>query len=297
MGKTFYDEYSTAREVFEEADDVLHQPLTKLIFQGPSSDLTLTRVAQPAIFVVCAAIMKVLQQHFELPSPACTAGLSLGEYTALYAAGVLSFEETLSLVALRGKLMHEACDAQKSGMIAILGLSDEQAKAMVFDLKMPNDLWCANFNSIGQVVISGTEKGLLRLEEEAKKYGVRKTVRLDVHGGFHSGLMKSAQEGLEPVLRDMKFKESLCPIAMNVLGRFATSRPEICESLIKQVTSSVRWHECVTTCDNEQISCFLEIGCGKTLAAMNKRIGVKAPTVSIETVDCIPLLQPFITGS
>lgn len=284
MGKSFYDAFSETRDCFEEANDLLHYDLTKVIFEGPESVLTQTKVAQPAIFVTSLAILAALKKHFGLTDPVCTAGLSLGEYTALTAAGVFSFKEALVLVAKRGAYMHEACEKTRGSMVVVLGLSDDVVRQAVEELRLPNDIWCANFNCPGQVVISGTLSGLAAAEKHLKVVGAKKILPLQVHGAFHSGLMKEAATLLAVELSNVSFHPSSIEVAMNTIGTFAKieTYPKL---LARQVTSSVLWHECILACVNKDISHFIEIGCGKTLAGLNKRIGVSIPTVSIETIE------------
>ena len=291
MGKTFYDTYPTARQVFEQASDLLGMSLPHIIFNGPESVLTETKTAQPAIFTTCWAILEVLRRHFSLPTPICTAGLSLGEYTALAAAGVIPFEPALRLVHLRGALMHEACERHKGTMLVIMGLADDQARAMVEELHMPDDLWCANFNCPGQVVVSGTHRGVEAAANAAKAFGAKRTVPLQVHGAFHCPLMNDAKKGLEKALRETTIAMTKVRVAMNVTGQFAEDAEQIRSLLAEQVVSSVHWHSCVSACATQEISCFLEIGCGKTLANMNKRIGVSVPTNTIETTDDLHILD------
>jgi [acyl-carrier-protein] S-malonyltransferase len=285
MGKTFYEEYPCARQVFEQADDLLKTNLSRTIFEGPSEALTETKTAQPAIFVTSCAILEVLRRHFSLPTPICAAGLSLGEYTALVAAGVIPFEATLQLVHLRGTLMHEACERHKGTMLVIMGLPDDRVRSMVEELSMPNDLWCANFNCPGQVVVSGTPRGIEAAVRAAQAHGAKRTVPLQVHGAFHSPLMSDAQEGLRQALQEAPITMTSVRVVMNVTGQFAESAEHIRSLLVSQVTSSVLWHSCVTACASQEITCFMEVGCGKTLANMNKRIGVSIPTVTIETTE------------
>ena len=284
MGKTFYDSFSESRHLFQEADDLLKRNLSRIIFEGPEKELTETKTAQPAIYVVSCAILAVLTSQYGLTFPRCAAGLSLGEYTALTCAKSLSFQEGLALVSARSLLMHEACDAIPGGMSVILGLDDATVRQLVQEAKLPDDLWCANFNCPGQVVVSGTLDGLAAFKKHALEAGAKRMLPLDVHGAFHSGLMKKAQEGLGPILQATHIEQPRSKVAMNVTGRFAESVEEIRTLLTRQVTSSVLWHQCVMTCLTEPISLFLEIGCGKTLSGLNKRIGVTIPTLSIETV-------------
>ena len=291
MGKTFYDEYPAARQVFEQASDLIGLNLPRIIFNGPESTLTETKIAQPAIFVTCWAVWQVLRRQFSLPTPICTAGLSLGEYTALAAAGILPFEAALRLVQLRGALMHEACERHKGTMLVIMGLEDDRVRAMVEELQLPNDLWCANFNCPGQVVVSGTSRGIEAAAAAAKAFGAKRTVPLQVHGAFHCPLMNDAKNGLEKALQEAPLAMTPVRVAMNVTGQFAEDVEQIRSLLVSQVVSSVLWHSCVSVCAEQEISCFLEVGCGKTLANMNKRIGVNVPTVTVETTEDLHALD------
>ena len=291
MGKTFYDEYPAARQVFEQASDLIGMNLPRIIFNGPESTLTETKIAQPAIFVACWAVWQVLRRQFSLPTPVCTAGLSLGEYTALAAAGILPFEAALRLVQLRGALMHEACERHKGTMLVIMGLEDDRVRTMVEELQLPNDLWCANFNCPGQVVVSGTSRGIEAAAAAAKAFGAKRTVPLQVHGAFHCPLMNDAKNGLEKALQEAPLAMTPVRVAMNVTGQFAEDVEQIRSLLVSQVVSSVLWHSCVSVCAEQEISCFLEVGCGKTLANMNKRIGVNVPTVTVETTEDLHALD------
>jgi len=291
MGNSFYKNFPRARELFEHANDILHTDLSSIIFDGPEDLLTETKTAQPAIFVTSTAILRVLKEEFSLPIPVCTAGLSLGEYSALTAANALDFENALRLVSLRASLMHKACETTHGGMVVILGLKDEQITTMVSELNMPSDIWCANFNCPGQVVVSGTQKGLVSAQEAAKALGAKRALPLQVHGAFHSGLMSTAQKGLQEALAATPIKSPDIPIAMNATGQMTTSPDAIKENLGKQVTASVLWHQCVHTCMQKDPTHFIEIGCGSTLTGLNKRIGVKIPTISIETVDDLKALD------
>jgi [acyl-carrier-protein] S-malonyltransferase len=295
MGASFYENFSKAREVFEEANEILHTDLSGIIFNGPEDMLTETKTAQPAIFVTSMAILRVLKEEFSLPPPVCTAGLSLGEYSATTCANALGLESALKLVQLRSSLMHTACETTPGGMLVILGLEDEEVKNMVSKLNLPSDLWCANFNCPGQVVVSGTEKGLQLAQKAAKELGAKRALPLQVHGAFHSGLMNLAQEGVEKALATTSIRSPDFPVVMNATGQIATSAEEIKQNLGKQVTSSVLWHQCVHRCMQENPSHCIEIGCGSTLAGLNKRIGVEVPTLTIETVEDLEVLETLLS--
>ena len=294
MGHDFFREFPVARRVFEEADDLLKRKLTDIIFNGAEAELTETKNSQPAIFVTSIAMLRVLEDLFKGLVPMACAGLSLGEYTALTASGKLSFKECAPLVQARGQFMHEACEAIRGAMSVILGLEDSQVESIVEELNMPNDLWCANFNCPGQVVISGTIKGVETGTKALLEKGAKKAIPLQVHGAFHSGLMKSAQEKLTPYLKEAAIQKSAIKLVTNVTGDFAENPDDIKALLIRQVTSPVRWQKGIRALDSAGCELFVEIGCGKTLAAMNKRIGVKAPTINIEKVEDLKTLEQEI---
>lgn len=291
MGKEFYEQFAEAKMVFDEAEEILQHSLANIILNGPDSRLTETKTAQPAIFVTSWAILAVLQRLFGLEPPVATAGLSLGEYTALGASEKISFQKLLPLVQLRGQSMHEACEKEGGTMLVVMGLTDEQVYDMVASINLPQELCCANFNCPGQVVVSGTHFGIQQAEAAAKRLGAKKTLSLQVHGAFHSVLMQEAMDRLEPSIRALPLSESSVPLAMNVSGSFAHAPEQIKENLVSQICSSVLWHRCVLACETASPDYFLEIGCGKTLASLNKRIGAKSPTISIESVQDIATLE------
>lgn len=294
MGKLFYDTFSEAKLVIDEADDILNMRLSKLMFEGSESELKVTRNSQPALFVTSMAILKVLQDVYKLPSPIATGGLSLGEYTALVAANKLSFAHGLKLVQKRAHLMHEACEKNKGTMAVVLGLDDQAVIDTVASLNLPNDLWCANFNCPGQVVISGTLQGIEAAKQPLLNQGAKRILPLEVHGAFHSGLMLSAQKELAQVIENTPFMENNTPVAMNVTGQCSSSSQEIKPLLLKQVTSSVLWSRCIRSLDALEPNFFLEIGAGTTLQGMNKRIGPKATTLSIEKPEHLDVLLKAI---
>jgi [acyl-carrier-protein] S-malonyltransferase len=286
MGLEFAENFAVAKDTFEEADEILGRSLSRIVFAGPDSLLTATHNSQVGIFVTSVAILRVVEQHV---SPDICGGLSLGEWTAVVASGRLTFEEALPLVQLRGSLMSRACEENKGAMAAILGLDDlEELVASV------EDLWVANLNCPGQVVISGSEEGVARGIELAKERGAKRAIPLQVHGAFHSGLMSEARDEFAPAVQQAPFKASDVPLAMNVIGGLAPSEDVIAENLIAQVTDPVRWEGCVRAMS--EVDCFLEIGCGKVLAGFNKRIGVNAPTVTIERVEDLEKVLDVVQG-
>jgi [acyl-carrier-protein] S-malonyltransferase len=270
MGKDFYEAFAIARETFEEADEWLGEKLSKIIFEGPEEVLNQTKYSQLAIFVVSMAILRTL----DLKPDVC-AGLSLGEYTALCASGRLGFKETLLLIKERARLMNEACEKVPGTMAAVLGMDAEAIEEAVKGL-----VWVANYNAPGQTVISGTKEGVEKAAIILKEKGAKRVIPLVVHGAFHSGLMQVAQDGLKPFVDRIQLKESEIDFVMNVPGDFV--KEGIKKNLIEQVTHSVRWQQGIEAMKKAGVELFIEIGCGKTLTGLNKKMG--ANTISIEKV-------------
>ncbi len=284
MGFDFFNEFPVAKACFEEADDILKRALSKLIFEGSEQELTQTKNSQPAIFVMSYALSRVIQTLYPEIIPSHTAGLSLGEYTAITAAHVLCYKDALLLVQARGQFMHECCEKHPGTMAVVMGLDDSSCEACVQELNLPNDLWAANFNCPGQVVISGTQRGIEAATTALLAKGAKRVLPLQVHGAFHSGLMQEAQERLASIIQDMSFSETKVKVAMNVTGGLVSDPALMKKTLIQQVTQPVRWSRDIQAIEQDGIDCFIEIGCGKTLSGMNKRIGVKTETINIEKV-------------
>jgi [acyl-carrier-protein] S-malonyltransferase len=279
MGKDFFEIFSEAREVFEEADEILGESLSKVIFEGPSELLTQTKHSQLGIFVVSAAMLRTIQRQMPHLAPHICSGLSLGEYSALYAAGKLSFKETILLVKERALFMNEACESAPGTMAAVLGMEGSQIEEALKGLK---GIWIANYNCPGQIVISGTVEGVEAATAALKERGAKRVLPLNVHGAFHSGLMRSAEEKLAPFIQAANIQDSGVDFVMNASGKAAQSIEEIKRNLACQVTHSVRWEQGIRSMEN--VNLFLEIGCGRTLSGLNKKIGAAAPTLNIEKV-------------
>lgn len=294
MGRDFFQSYSLAREVFEEADDRLENRLSQLIFTGDTETLKETRNSQLAIYVTSLAILKVLQHQFSPWVPFVCAGLSLGEYTALTASQRLSLAEGLSLVHARAHAMHEACLKTQGTMAVVMGLNGEEVLKAVEELRLPQDLWVANFNCPGQVVISGTLKGIEAGSAALLKRGAKRILPLEVSGAFHSGLMRSAEEKLKEPLNQTHFQKSAIALVMNVPGDFVSQEEQIPHYLMQQVTQSVRWEQGVRAMAQAGIELFVEIGPGKTLSGMLKRIGVAAQVVNVETIQDLQKCEAFV---
>lgn len=290
MGKDIYDRYEVAKRVFAQADAYMGYSLSQLIFSGDEQELSQTKNSQPAIYVVSWALLEVLKEQFPELKPSVCAGLSLGEYTALAASGKIDFLDGLRLVVQRARLMQEACEKEPGSLRVVLGLQEEKIVEVLKDC--PEYACVANLNCPGQVVIAGTLKGLNLAEERLKQAGAKRVLPLDVSGAFHSDLMRSAREGLEPFLQAAPLIASSTELVMNVTGDFVRDLTEIRENLVCQVTSPVRWQRGIETMKASGVDCFIEIGCGKTLQGMNKRIGVE-PTYSIEKIEDLERIHEF----
>lgn len=284
MAKDFYEQFSVAKEVFEEADSILKMPFSRLIFEGPASELTLTKNSQVGIYIASIAILRTLQHNFPDVQPIVCAGLSLGEYTALTAAQKISFEDCLKLVRSRALYMHEACEQNKGGMQVILGLEADVVEAVVQELGSASNVWVANLNCPGQVVIAGTQEGMDLAVLALKAKGAKRALALDVSGAFHSGLMHVAQQRLAAEILSTPLSQSAIQLVMNVPGDYVSDVDAMRRFLIDQVASPVRWEKGMRAMMAQEVEGYIEMGPGKTLAGMNKRIGVSQPTLSIEKV-------------
>lgn len=282
MGADFFENFAEAKAIFQKADAILGEPFSKLIFGGSKEELTLTKNSQLAIFITSIAILHVLQTQLPDLEPVICAGLSLGEYTALVAAKMISFEEALLLVKARGNFMHEACETHPGVMTVVLGLELPIVQEAVAKVE---NVWIANLNCPGQIVVAGTHKGMEEVMALLKEKGARRILPLDVSGAFHSGLMQEAQDKLEILVHKVCLRPSRIEIVMNVTGDFVDAVEEIRSHMIEQVTHPVRWQKGIEAMEEKGVDLFIEIGPGKTLAGMNKRIGVRSPTISIEKVE------------
>lgn len=281
MGKDFSDSFLVAKETFQQADELLKENLSKTVFEGPLELLTKTKNSQLAIFVSGVAILRVINQQMPDLVPDVCAGLSLGEYTALFASKRLGFEETLFLVQKRALFMNEACEKTEGTMAAVLGMSAQDIENAVQELE---GVWVANFNTPGQTVVSGTRAGIEKASFVLKDKGAKKIIPLNVHGAFHSGLMQTAQEGLRSFIEKSDLQESAIDLVMNVPGNYVKDPLKIRQFLIAQVTQSVRWEQSIFAMKEAGVQLFLEIGCGKTLSGFNRKMEV--PIIgSIEKVE------------
>jgi [acyl-carrier-protein] S-malonyltransferase len=285
MGKEFYDNFKIAKEVFEEADDTLRFSISSLCFQGPEEALKLTENTQPAILTVSIAALKVLQTEKGI-HPQFAAGHSLGEYSALITSGALTFSEAVRTVRLRGKFMQEAVPVGEGAMAAVLGMERESVENLCEEAAVGEVLSPANFNCPGQIVIAGHLKAVQRAIEKVKQEG-KKAVLLPVSAPFHSPLMKPAGARLEKVLEDISVKELNVPVVTNVEADINTSKEKVKALLVAQVSSPVRWEESMRRMIGEGLEKVLEIGPGKVLSGLMKRIDAKIETMNLEDLQSL----------
>jgi len=275
MGLDLYENHSEAQELFEKANEILGFSITDIMFEGTAEDLKQTKVTQPAIFLHSVILSKVLGDTFK---PDMVAGHSLGEFSALVANGTLNFEDGLRLVSQRALAMQKACEVQPSTMAAVLGLDDEVVEkicAEVEGIVVP-----ANYNCPGQLVISGDVDAVNVACEKMKEAGARRALLLPVGGAFHSPLMEPAREELAAAIESTEFKTPSCPIYQNVTTTAVSDAEEIKKNLILQLTAPVKWTQSVQQMVNDGATSFVEVGPGKVLQGLVKKIHREAETSS-----------------
>ena len=275
MGLDLYENHSEAQELFERANQILGFSITDIMFEGTAEDLKQTKVTQPAIFLHSVILSKVLGDSFK---PDMVAGHSLGEFSALVANGTLNFEDGLKLVSQRALAMQKACEVQPSTMAAVLGLEDEVVEkicAEVEGIVVP-----ANYNCPGQLVISGEVDAVNVACEKMKEAGARRALLLPVGGAFHSPLMEPAREELAAAIESTEFKKPSCPIYQNVTTTAVSNPDEIKKNLMLQLTSAVRWTQSVQQMVKDGATSFVEVGPGKVLQGLVKKIHREAETSS-----------------
>jgi len=282
MGKDLADNFAVAADVFKRADGIMGYPISELCFNGPEDDLKQTSHTQPALYITSAAAFEVAREKGLTPS--FTAGHSIGEYAALYAAGVFTLEEGLSLVRTRAQLMQFAGRSNAGAMAAILGLSANQVAEVVAKASDAGIIAVANFNSPIQTVISGETAAIERATQIATEMGAKRVVPLNVSGAFHSPLMQSAADSLLEALKAAKMEAPAVPIVANYTADFETSTAEVRDNLAKQITGSVRWVESVQRMLDAGAEAFIELGAGNVLAGMIKRIAPEAEVISTDQI-------------
>jgi len=286
MGRELAEAFEVARHTFEEVDDALNQRLSRLMFEGPESDLTLTENAQPALMAVSVAVMRVLAQQggVDLARHAMfVAGHSLGEYSALCAAGAFSLADTAHLLKLRGQAMQKAVPVGKGAMAALLGADLEQAQAIAADAAQGEVCACANDNAPGQVVVSGDADAVDRAIVLAAERGLKRSVRLPVSAPFHCALMQPAADAMAEALETVTVTVPVVPVVSNVTASAVSDPAEIRRLLVEQVTGMVRWREGVLFMKDQGVTALAEVGAGKVLAGLAKRIDKGVTAVSVQT--------------
>ncbi|MBP6455600.1 MAG: ACP S-malonyltransferase [Chitinophagaceae bacterium] len=273
MGKDIFDSSQKAKDLFTKANEILGFDISKIMFEGSAEDLKQTNVTQPAVFL--HSVIKYLCS--DLPKPDAVAGHSLGEFSALVANDTLDFESALKLVSLRAKAMQKACEIEASTMAAILGLPDEKIEEICNSIS-DEIVVPANYNCPGQLVISGSLKGIEMACEKMKEAGAKRALVLQVGGAFHSPLMLPAKDELQKAIEETEFKQPICPIYQNVNAKAVSDKDEIKQNLILQLTAPVRWTQIIQEMQHDGISNFLEIGPGNVLSGLVKKINRDAIT-------------------
>jgi [acyl-carrier-protein] S-malonyltransferase len=272
MGKDMYDRSALAKEMFEKANQILGFRITDIMFSGTDEDLKQTKVTQPAIFLHSVILAAVLGERFK---PDMTAGHSLGELSALTAGGALTFEDGLALVSKRAMAMQKACEMRPSTMAAVLGMDDsivEEVCASVNEIVVP-----ANYNSPGQIVISGSNEGIDLAIEALKQRGAKRAIKLAVGGAFHSPLMEPARIELEAAINATLFRKPICPVYQNVNAKPSVDPENIKSNLVAQLTSPVRWTQSVLNMISDGATGFVEVGPGNVLQGLIKKVNKDMP--------------------
>ena len=294
MGKAFAETFVAARAVFAEVDDALSQKLSTLMFEGPEDQLTLTANAQPALMAVSLAILRVLEAEAGI-TPAknarFVAGHSLGEYSALAAAGSLTVADTARLLRIRGNAMQAAVAPGVGAMAALLGLDFDAAAAVAQEASQGEICQAANDNGGGQVVVSGSKAAVERAVELAKTKGAKRAVMLSVSAPFHCALMKPAADAMAEALSKVKISAPVVPLVGNVTAAAGSDPEAIRHNLVTQVTGTVRWRESVAYMAAQGVTKFVEIGSGKVLTGLVKRIAAEAEGVSVSQPDDVANLR------
>ncbi|MEK4348287.1 ACP S-malonyltransferase [Paenibacillus sp. FSL P4-0184] len=286
MGKDVYDALPNSRAVFEKGDEVLGFPLSKLIFEGPDSELKQTVNTQPALLTASVAYLEALREQGLKPD--YVAGHSLGEYSALVAAGVLSYEDAVTLVRLRGRFMEEAVPGGQGAMAAVLGAEREALAALCQTISEENGVVeLANVNCPGQIVVSGSQEGVNGVVQRVKEAGGKRAIPLEVSGPFHSSMMRAAADRLAEELKKVTFNTPNVPVIVNVTASPVTDPEEICELLVRQVYSPVLWQDSIEWLIADGVDTFVEIGSGSVLAGLIRKIDKTVKVININTLESV----------
>jgi len=285
MGSDIAQAFPAAAQIYRKADKILGYQLSRLCFDGPQEKLDTTTFSQPAIFVTSAAILEVIRAEAPSIKPDVTAGLSLGEYTALYAAGLCSFEQTLLLVSERGRAMQAAADATDGAMVSIIGLDEEKVNQLCEQAAEGELLKPVNFNCPGQIVISGAKAACERAARLAPEFGAIKAVPLAVAGAFHTEMMTPAAEKLSAALEQCSIEEPAdTKVIANIDAEYYSSAQKIRHGLVKQLTCPILWQKCMQRLMADGVQRFYEIGPGKVLTGLMRRIDRKTPVTNISNL-------------
>ena len=282
MGEDFYREMVIARKLYKQADDILGFNLSQISFNGPEKKLKQTQITQPAIFVHSVIVTQLL---FEKIKPQMVAGHSLGEYSALVAAEAIDFEPALRIVKLRGELMQTAGERKPGTMAAIIGIEQSVIEEICAEARATGIVQPANFNSPGQVVISGSLQGVEQAKKLALEKGAKKAIQLAVSGAFHSPLMDSAKEELGTAIEQIEIRDAAIPVYCNISAEPIISKSEIKMALFKQLTHPVRWEQSMQNMIGDGAETFYEVGPGKVLSGLLKRINRKIREIPVGTVE------------
>jgi len=289
MGKDIAGQFPLGAEIFNRADQILGYELSKICFEGPAEKLDTTTISQPGIFVTSAAIFEVLKNEASDKMIAdVTAGLSLGEYTALYAAGLISFDDCLILVQERGRAMQAAAGAARGGMVSIIGLDEGQVRQLCERARAGGILEPVNFNCPGQIVVSGDSAACRRAEKLAAEFGAIKAVGLDVAGAFHTRLMAPAAEALKQAVDKTRIAEPAgIKTLANINAEYYQSAADIAAGLVKQLTSPILWQKCIERLLADGVEQFYEIGPGRVLTSLLRRISRKTKVTNLSTLEAV----------
>lgn len=284
MGKEFYDKYDLVKSLFKDADEALDAPLSKIILDGPKEELDLTANTQPAIFLISYSIFQVIKQEFniDLTKAKFFAGHSLGEYSALSSAGYLDFKDTIKILKIRGNAMQNSVPKGEGGMTAVLGSTIEDIENLLKENQDSFKVEIANDNSEGQIVLSGKIQDLDKLSALLKEKKI-KNIRLPVSAPFHCSLMSKATEIMQEELSKLKFKKGSNPLISNITADEIFNADELKDLLVKQIENRVRWRESVVNMVNKGVNQFIEIGPGKVLSGLVKRINKEVLVSSINS--------------
>jgi [acyl-carrier-protein] S-malonyltransferase len=292
MGKDFYNKYTLVKDLFKEADDTLGFSLSNLILNGPKEDLDLTENTQPAIFLISYSIFRLIKEEFNIDLNRANffAGHSLGEYSALASAGVLSFSDTLKILKIRGKAMQNSVPKGVGGMVAVLGSEIEIIENFIIENRNKYECYIANDNSVGQIVLSGNIEDLEKVMVDLKSANI-KNIKLPVSAPFHCKLMNKATQVMNEEIERLNFKEPENVLISNVTGKEIANSNELKDLLVKQIESRVRWRESVLLMVNKGINQFIEIGPGKVLSGLIKRIDRNVKVSAINNEEDIRLIN------